>query len=306
MASAILPRPAGLAGARASRYRVRTLKPPDDSRAAVARLLDEHGGKIYGLGLRLCGSPQDAEDLVQETFLRALRKWHTFEGRGEPSSWLFTIAARVCRRRHRRRSGEPRRLESLDELLPSPLDPSVPDLPAADASPLDEQLRREVRETVEGALGRLPMALRLPVLLKEVADLSLAEIAQVLGLKEATVKTRVHRGRLALRRELDRRLPRRPAAPPDHSRSMCLDLLQAKQEALDRGVELPLAPDELCSRCRSLFATLDLARDACRQLRAGELPASVRALLGRRLEQAAPASRSRQAAATPTALPRPA
>jgi len=292
-------------GARASRYRVRTLIPPTDAHAAVARLLDEHGGKIYGLGLRLCGSPQDAEDLVQETFLRALRKWHTFEGRSEPSSWLFTIAARVCRRRHRRRSGEPRRLQSLDELLPSPLDPSIPDLPAADLSPLDEQLRREARETVEHALGSLPMALRLPVLLKDLADLSLAEIAQVLGLKEATVKTRVHRGRLALRRELERRLPRRAAAPPDHSRSMCLDLLQAKQEALDRGVDLPLAPDELCSRCRSLFATLDLTRDACRQLRAGELPPRIRSLLGRRLERTAPATHPRQGAATSTAVPRP-
>ncbi len=252
---------------------------------AVSQWMEEHGGKIYGLGLRLCGSPQEADDLVQETFLQALRKWDRFEGRSSPSTWLFTIASRLCTRRHRRQSGEPARMESIESLLPSG-EGDIPDLPLGGEGALDEQLRREALEAVSAALPGIPLAFRLPLVLKDIAELSIADIAQVLGLREATVKTRIHRGRLALRRELVERvqdLPRRSAPPPDHDRRVCLDLLQAKQEALDRGVPFPLAAGELCARCRSLFSTLDLAQDACHAIGRGELPPKVRDLLRRRL-----------------------
>lgn len=258
----------------------------DAASAAISRWMEEHGGKIYGLGLRLCGSPEEAEDLLQETFLQAFRHWDQFEGRSSPSSWLFTIAARVCKRRHRRRAGEPSHLEPLERLLPSG-EPDIPDVPDAGEGPLEENLRREAQEAVATALARIPIAFRLPLVLKDIAELSISEIAEALGIREATVKTRIHRARLALRRELARHLPRRPAPPPDHDRQVCLDLLQAKQEALDRGVDLPLAPGELCSRCRSLFSTLDLTQEACRAIGQGELPPVVRDLLRRRLAAAA-------------------
>lgn len=251
----------------------------------VSQWVEEHGGKIYGLGLRLCGSPEEAEDLVQDTFLQAFRHWDQFEGRSSPSSWLFTIASRLCKRRHRRHSGEPLQMEPLDRLLPSG-DRGVPDVPDSGEGPLDENLRREAREAVEAALPRIPLSFRLPLVLKDIADLSISEIAQVLGLREATVKTRIHRARLALRRELVKQLPRRPAPPPNHDRRVCMDLLQAKQEALDRGVPLPLADGELCARCRSLFSTLDLTQEACHAIGRGELPTAVRDLLRRRLTAA--------------------
>jgi hypothetical protein len=149
-------------------------------------------------------------------------------------------------------------------------------IPTPDESQLDEQLRREARERVNRALAQLPIHLRLPLLLKDITELSLSQIADILGLKEATVKTRVHRGRLALRKELAESLPQQEAPPPDHSRAVCLDLLSAKQEALDRGVEFPVPPDELCSRCRSLMSTLDLTFEACRQLDLDRLPESLR------------------------------
>lgn len=264
--------------------------PPDlnekPAETAIPLLLEAHGGRIYGLGLRLCGNPQDAEDLVQETFLRAFRHWHQFEGRSEVSTWLYAIAARTCRRMQRRRAGQPARVESLSELLPSG-EPTVPDVGTGSESQLDEQVRREAKETVESAIATLPPTFRMPLVLKEIADFSLAEIGAVLNIKEATAKTRVHRGRLMLRKALAERLPRRYAPPPDHSRRVCLDLLHLKQEALDRGAPFPLPPGELCERCKATFATLDLAHGLCLDLGRGRLPEEVRRLILERLDKAA-------------------
>ncbi|TNF72202.1 MAG: sigma-70 family RNA polymerase sigma factor [Acidobacteria bacterium] len=246
-----------------------------DSSAAIEELMESEGSRIYALGLRLCRDRSAAEDLAQETFLQAFRKWDQFEGRSEPSTWLYTIAGRICQRWGRRRSGEPRRLESLNELLPSG-ESVVAVLPAGEESPLDEQLGSEARSRLDAALAELPVRFRLPLVLKDIAELSTAQVAEVLGIKPATVKTRVHRARLALRKALAESLPKRPAAHPDHSRQVCLDLLESKQEALDRGVDFPVAPDELCTRCRSLFATLDLTYDACRFLGDVELPDELR------------------------------
>jgi RNA polymerase sigma-70 factor (ECF subfamily) len=246
---------------------------PADS--AIPHLLDKHGAQIYGLGLRMCGNPEDAQDLVQDVFLQAFRKWDQFEGRSSPSTWLYTIAARVCQRRHRLRSGQPRELASLHSLLPSG-DEVVMDFPSGTETPQDILERRETQERVEHAIAQLPLNFRLPLMLKDLMELSIGEIAGVLGIKEATVKTRLHRGRLFAAKELSKGLPKKTAPHPDHDRTLCLDLLRAKQESMDRGVVFPVAQEELCVRCRSLFSTLDLTRDACHRLGQGELPEPVK------------------------------
>ncbi len=245
---------------------------------ALPRLLEDHGGRLYSLALKFCGSPEDAEDLVQEVFLLAFRKWSQFRGASRPTTWLYTIAARACQRRKRRRSGEPQTLTSLSDLLPFGEGP-VTDLPAPHAGPLEAQLRREARESVERALGELPRHYRMALILKDLVELPVADVARVLSLKEATVKTRVHRARLQLRQALTEALPPRDAPPSLYSQRVCLDLLSAKQEALDRGVAFPVGGSEVCERCASLFATLDLGRDACLEIGRGELPPVLKARL---------------------------
>jgi RNA polymerase sigma-70 factor (ECF subfamily) len=223
----------------------------------------------------MCGNREDAQDLLQDVFLQAFRKWEQFEGRSSPSTWLYTIAARVCQRRHRLRAGQPRELESLTIQLPSGED-GIVDLPSDGGTPLDVLEQNETRDTVQDAIANLPPKFRLPLILKELMELSIGEIADILGLKEATVKTRLHRARLYAAKELSSRLPKKPAPPPNRDRAVCLDLLRAKQEAMDRGVAFPVAQQELCVRCQSLFATLDLTKEACRRLGEGELPEPVR------------------------------
>jgi hypothetical protein len=166
-------------------------------------------------------------------------------------------------------------MEPLQALLPSG-DEAVVDLPSSDESPLDVLERREMREVVNEAVARLPVKFRLPLILKEIMELPVEEVARALDVKENTVKTRLHRARLYLAKALREELPARPAPPMDHSRRMCLDLLRLKQDTLDRGVAFPVPEGELCARCRSLFATLDLGGEACRRLQSGELPSALR------------------------------
>jgi predicted RNA polymerase sigma factor len=152
----------------------------------------------------------------------------------------------------------------------------VVDLPTDDEDPLDDQLRREAREAVERGIAELPHHYRMALVLKDIVELPVADVAGILGLKRATVKTRVHRARLHLRRILTESLPRRDAPPPHYSQRVCLDLLHAKQEALDRGVPFRVPQQEVCERCEALFTTLDLARDSCAAIGRGQLPPPLR------------------------------
>jgi len=239
---------------------------------AIPLLVDEHAGRLFSLGLRFCGDPEEAQDLVQETFLQAFRKWHQFEGRARASTWLYAIAARVCRRFHRKKSGEPERMESLDELLPF----AEQSMAVVPDEPLAAELREEAREQIEQAIAALPNAFRMPFVLKEIVGLSILEIAGVLGIKDATVKTRLHRARLRIRQAIDGSLPRRKVRPAIFSKQVCLDLLRAKQESLDRGTDFEFPDQVVCERCAEFFATLDLAQGICADIAKGEIPEALR------------------------------
>jgi RNA polymerase sigma-70 factor (ECF subfamily) len=254
--------------------------------AAIARLLDEQGGKIYGLGLRLCGSREDAEDLVQETFLQAFRKWDQFQGRrgAQPSTWLYTIAARLCQRKHRRRSGQPKNIASLESLMPSGPAP----IADPDAEPVvAKAAQREALEAVEAQILELPETFRMAVVFKDVLDLSVAEAAAALHIRENTLKTRVHRARMMLRGALDGRVSTRRVPAPVYEKQVCMDLLRAKQAALDAGREFPVQNDLVCQRCRAVFAGLDLAADTCKLLAQGQLPGPLRKAVLRGLKTSA-------------------
>lgn len=250
---------------------------------ALPILVEAHGGRLYSLGMRFCGNWQEAEDLVQETFLQAYRKWDQFEGRSKPSTWLYTIASRICQRMHRKRSGEPDKTESLDELLPFG-EPRMAVAPAED-DPLSEQIRREGRERIEEEISALPALFRQPLVLRELAGFSMEEIAAILDVNPATVKTRIHRARLKIRKALEDVLPRREVPPPAYSKTVCLDLLQAKQESLDNQVAFEFPDQIICERCAEVFATMDLTQSLCGDLLDGELPQEVQQALLARLEE---------------------
>ena len=197
------------------------IQPGEPAEKAIPRLWKEHSSLIYNLGLRLYRCPERAKDLVQETFLRAFRNWHQFEGRSSPATWLFTIAMRTHKRICRPRKGRHTESPASEE--------EVPDISCGEAGPLEEVLLHERQETICRAMCILPKDFRVTLILKSIMEFSVAEIAEVLGIKETTVKTRIHRARLLLREELVKPPRRGKAAPITPSQKACLDLLFGNQ-----------------------------------------------------------------------------
>lgn len=252
--------------------RIDSHTPADD---AIPRLMDQHGGRMYNLGLRLCGDEEDAKDLVQDTFLQAYRKWDQFEGRSNVTTWLYTIAARNCQRMHRLRAGQPTHMESLDELLPFG-ETRMACIPDSLPDPATKVSQRDLQEQILQAISTLPLDFRIPIILKDIVDLSVGDIATILDTKPETIKTRIHRARLRVRKAITEDLPSENAPPPTYDIHTCLDLLFAKQEALDRGVPFPVGSDVLCRHCHSVFASLELGRNLCLELGQGTIPTELR------------------------------
>lgn len=251
------------------------VKPGTAARKAVSTLVDQHAPKIHGLALRYCGNPADADEIVQDTFLQAFRKWDQFRGDADPATWLYTIAVRACKKRKRRRAGEPSRLGSLESLAPFRSD-TISRIGSNPETPLTASIRLEGEEALREAIARLPAPFRLAVVLRDMLDLSTEQAADVLGIKPQTVKTRVHRARLMLRDALTRTLPQRKAPAPLYDRRVCLDLLRAKLDSMDENREFPVSDEIICDRCKGVFKELDLTRGTCAALVEGEIPAALR------------------------------
>lgn len=139
--------------------RADNLNGSETAEQALALLVETQGDRLYSLGIRFCGNREEAEDLVQETFLQAYKNWSQFQGRSSAATWLYTIASRVCQRFHRKKSGEPDRLESLEELLPFG-ESRMAVVPDGDDGPLALKIREEGRLQIEAAIAALPIEFR--------------------------------------------------------------------------------------------------------------------------------------------------
>ena len=245
---------------------------------AIPALLDLHGPKLHALAMRLCGHRADADDMVQEVFLQAFRKWHTFKGKADSGTWLYAIAARSCKARTRRKGGIDRRMPALSQLMPW-RETTMMEAAAASEGEEDQTERNEAVARVQREISRLPEFLRLPLVLKEVMGMSVEDTASAMGLAENTIKTRLHRARLALRKAMTAKAAAVDAPAPIYEKQVCLDLLKAKMEAMDRGgtsagFKVPQA--DFCARCRAVFRELDLVQDACTHMGDGPMPARLR------------------------------
>jgi len=148
---------------------------------------------------------ESAKDLVQETFLSAYRGFNRFRGDARISTWLYTIASRACIRMRRKRKGQPERELSLDELVPTSDGEFHLQIPVDGLTPEEALENKELREALDQAIQKLPSKYRMTLVLRDMEGLSAKEVGIVMGANERAVKSRLHRARLFVRRELSAR-----------------------------------------------------------------------------------------------------
>ena len=200
----------GQAAASSSSVAVRTSDEPlfiDKLRAgdaaAFETLIDRYSGAIYALLFRLTENAEEASDLTQDTFLRALRSIKKFRGDSELKTWLFRIAINESRNRFRWWKRRRRDVTiSLDATIGDSDLTFGETLAETSASPEDEALARERQYALKAALLDIPEVYREAIILCDIQGLSYDETAAALGIGMGTVKSRISRGREELRRRL--------------------------------------------------------------------------------------------------------
>jgi RNA polymerase sigma-70 factor (ECF subfamily) len=161
---------------------------------ALEELLVRHEQQVYRFGLHMCGSEEDAKEVLQETLLAAFRGLHTFRGDAALSSWLYQVARTHCFRLRRRRAGEPSKLQ--------PLDAATAHVASEDAAPDMVSHARQVGELLQTAILALPEAWREVLILRDVEGLTAEDAARVVGIEVRALKSRLYRARRQLREHL--------------------------------------------------------------------------------------------------------
>ena len=170
---------------------------------ATECLVTQYGERAYRLAVRITGNGQDAEEVVQDAFWSVARKIDTFRGESAFGSWLYRIVSNAAYQKLRGRQSR-RHDISLEEALPL-FDESGRHInPVADWSACvdDPATQVELRTALSAAIAELPAPYRIVLVLRDVEGRSNGEIADVLGLSVAVVKTHAHRARLFLRKRL--------------------------------------------------------------------------------------------------------
>ncbi|RPH52510.1 MAG: sigma-70 family RNA polymerase sigma factor [Desulfobacteraceae bacterium] len=166
-------------------------------------LVKEYEEKLYNFGLRMCRETRDAEDMVQETFLNVYRYLSDFRHESKFKTWLYRIAASVCIKKRRKSKFAPQREISLEDFIPENIE-NIPDsLPYWASEPLEKLLNDELSDNIRKAILTLPEKYRIVLVLRDIEGFSTEETAQILNLKPASVKVRLHRARLFLKEKLN-------------------------------------------------------------------------------------------------------
>ena len=166
-------------------------------RHACACMVKRFSPRVYAVAMRMMGDPDEAEEVLQETFISACKNIQNFEGRSSLGTWLHRIATNAALMRLRKRKSNELSLDSPVEML------GGEDFPRQiadwDFYPADLALDSETREVIEQAITQLPDTLRTVFVLREIEGYSTAETASMLDISVSAAKVRLHRARLRLR-----------------------------------------------------------------------------------------------------------
>jgi RNA polymerase sigma-70 factor (ECF subfamily) len=241
---------------------------------------------VYSFSMKVCGHPEDAEDTMQEVLYRSLGHLAKIQDPQALAVWLYTVTRNRCWRTRRKGASAPKHILSLDELMPDEAELGRL-LQNVAAGPEANLLHAEQHHLLHQAVLRIPAQLRIVLVLHDMEELTTEQVAQILGLQPGTVRVRLHRARLAVRKEMNRTLDDAPELPArgksahkkskdvrvkDGSRpAECRELFSNLSEYLDGRVEPHTCEEmrghiEACPACVAFLRDLRVAIDRCRSL----------------------------------------
>lgn len=232
---------------------------------------------VYAFSMKVCGHREDAEDTMQEVLVRSLPHLAKIEDPKALAVWLYTVTRNRCWRMRRKSVHAPKQTLSLDELMP---DASELGLLLADTTqnPEGNLLEGEQSQLVHKAVLQIPPPYRMILVLHDMEDLETEQIAKILDIKPGTVRVRLHRARLYVRKEMSRMLseiPQHHETPMQtHSKNKpaeCRELFANLSEYLDNRIE-PKTCEQMrrhiedCPSCIAFLKDLRRAIDRCKHL----------------------------------------
>jgi len=257
-----------------------------DTPEAVEEAIGLLQNTVYSFSMKVCGHPEDAEDTMQEVLSRSIGHLAKIETPQQMAVWLYTVTRNRCWRMRRKPAHAPTHLLSLDELMPDG-DELGRLLEDAAAGPERNILAAEQHHLLHQAILRIPATLRIVLVLHDMEELTTEQVAQVLSLQQGTVRIRLHRARLSVRKEMSQllrstaeqpkkakpitRKPKEARARGGQRASEWRDLFANLSEYLDGRVE-PLTCDQMrkhieaCPSCVAFLRDLRAAIDHCRSL----------------------------------------
>ena len=265
---------------------------PDSMERALALLQQT----TFSFSMKVCGHRQDAEDTAQETLLRTVPKLAQFDSPEALAVWLYKVARSRCLMSRRRGKFAPRQTLSLDDLVPdrSQLDALTT---SREVGPEQQLLRDENREDLQRAVLKIPPDYRMVLVLHDMEEFSTGEVARITGLREGTVRVRLHRARVFLRNQLARKL--KPATRSEQQPSArCKRLFALLSDYIDQQIDPSLCADVEghlgdCSPCKAYLASLEETVRRCQRHCTEELKAKVRAQVRELLRESSAAKAAR-------------
>ena len=241
---------------------------------------------VYSFSMKVCGHPEDAEDTMQEVLFRSLRHLAKIQDPQALAVWLYTVTRNRCWRMRRKSANAPKATVALDELMPDDAELGRL-LEDASEGPEGNLLHAEQAQVLHHAVLRIPAPLRMVLVLHDMEELTTEQVATILGLQGGTVRVRLHRARLCVRKEMARILDgtvaeqrsakpakkaRKTARTKDNERpAECRELFANLSEYMDGRVEAPACDQmrihiEACPTCVAFLRELRVAIDRCRSL----------------------------------------
>ena len=244
-----------------------------DTPEAIESALGLLQSTVFSFSMKMCGHRQDAEDTTQEVLFRSLKYLNKLESPGALAAWLYTVTRNRCHRMRKGHSGKTSARLSLDELMPNDLELQSL-LVDAERDPEDSAIAGEEHRMLQQAVLRIPPPLRMVLVLHDMEELTSEQIAEILALQVGTVRVRLHRARLAVRKEMANLLKGIPEKKTQKVGTVrerpaeCRELFANLSEYLDARVE-PRTCEQMkthienCPACVAFLKELRAAVDRC-------------------------------------------